>query len=234
MLIDEFVGEEDVYRLCQLLFFRLFQHIKRDDVFNTQSFQLQDEIAQIYPQYLRRKPIWHSVESCLLKRSEALSIRDSSSPSCPLIGAALPARHDDHLIDACFPVEHLHLHISAINHVLHFWDGDRTFCDVCRKDYLPVITPLKDKVLILRAHLGVKRKHLQPSLVFHHIGIQHMRHSLDLLHRSQENQNLASWLFSVYVNDGLKHLEEIVLGGFFEVVNGNLMQSTCDINRFYA
>lgn len=160
VLVYEFIGEEDVYCLCELFFFRFFQHIKRNDVLNAQTFEFQYKVAEIYPQYLRRKSIRHSIVSCLLIRSEALSISDSSSPSSSLIRTTFSARHDDHLIDACLPIKHLNLHIPAIHHILHFWNSDRTFCDICSQDHLSIVAPLEDKVLILRAHLGVKWKHL--------------------------------------------------------------------------
>lgn len=234
MFIYELVGEEDVDCLCELFFLRFFQHIERYDVFDAESFEFQYKVAEIYSQYLGRKPIWHSVEPCLLIGPEALSIRDPAGPSRSLIGAALAAGHHDHLIDACLPIEHLDLHIPAIHHILHLWNSNRTLCDICSQDYLSIVTPLEDEVLILRAHLGVQRQHLQSSLVFHHIGIQHMRHALNLLYRGQKNQDLAGWFFSIDVDDGLKHLQKIIFGGVFEVMNGNLMQPTCYIDRFYA
>lgn len=61
-----------------------------------------------------------------------------------------------------------------------------------------------------------------------------MRHSFDFLYRCQKHQNLSRWFFSIDINNGLEHLEKIVLRRFFEVMNGDLMQPTCYIDRFYA
>lgn len=61
-----------------------------------------------------------------------------------------------------------------------------------------------------------------------------MRHSLDLLDRGQKDQNLSGWFFSIDINNGLEHLQKIILGWFLEVMNGYLMQPTCYIDRFYA
>jgi hypothetical protein len=36
----------------------------------------------------------------------------------------------------------------------------------------------------------VQWKHLQPALVLDHVGVEHVRHPLDLLDRGEEDQDL--------------------------------------------
>lgn len=80
----------------------------------------------------------------------------------------------------------------------------------------------------------MERDQLQPSFVLNGVRIQHVYHAFNFLNRCEKNQNMPRSFFPIYIYDGLEYLKEVVTSGLLEVVNENLMQTSCNVHCFYC
>lgn len=205
-LIDQLVGKQYIDGFRQLLFLGFLQHIEGNNIFYSQTFQLQDEIAEIHSKNLRRQAFRHSVKSIFSVGSKTLSVSYSPCSARPLVCAAFAAGDNDHLINPCLPVKYLDLNVPRIDDELDIWNGDWALCYVGGEDDLPVIASLEDEVLVLSRHLGMQGKNFKPSLILDHVGVEHVCQPLNFLYGSQKYQYFAGMLLSVDVDNRLEDL----------------------------
>lgn len=123
MLVYQLVSIKDIDGLGDVPLIRSLQELEGEDVADAQPFEFEDDIGEINSHDFRRQPIRHTGIPFFMVYSKALSIRNSTCPPSPLVGAALPARHDHHLIDSSFPVVALHLYIPTIDYKLNIWNS---------------------------------------------------------------------------------------------------------------
>ncbi len=128
MIVHQLIRKQNVDCLCQLPLLRLLQHLEPHNILNSQALQFEDKVANVHTQDLWRKTICHPIEPCFSIDPKTLTISDSASPSRTLIGTALATGHHDHLVNACLPIEHLHLYVPTVNHEADFRNGDGALC----------------------------------------------------------------------------------------------------------